>query len=141
MKQLFALPYFEFERERGQALITLLFFTIIGVTVTSAAVVMILINSRSGQKQQQGEIAYQIAESGAENGVLRLLRNPDYTGETDLSIGSGNADIVVTGVGTPAQPYVLVSTGEIGSFSRQVQYTIQYENNLLQVINKQELYN
>src|ERR1700722_5696827 len=75
-----------FNLERGQALITLLFFAIVGITVTSAAVVMILVNSLSGTKQQQGDIAYDIAQSGAENGLIRLLRDPSYTGET-LAVG------------------------------------------------------
>ena len=76
------------QRERGQALLTLLFFAIVGTTITSAAIVMILVNSLSGSKQQEGQIAYDIAQSGAENGLLRLIRNPTYTGET-LPVGRG----------------------------------------------------
>lgn len=125
--------------ERGQALITLLFFTVIGVTVTSAAVVMILVNSLSGAKQQQGEVAYSIAQSGAENGLLRLLRNPSYTGET-LSIGSGSATIAVSGSGTTSDPYVMVSKGTNGSFLREVEVRATYINNLLSVTSRKEIY-
>jgi hypothetical protein len=126
---------------KGQALITLLFFMVIGVTVTSAAVGMVLVNSISGSKQQQGELAYQIAESGAENGLLRVLRTPppDYTGET-LAIGLGQADITVTGAGTVAKPYVILSKGKIGNFLRQVQIQATYQNNLLSVISKKEVF-
>ena len=125
--------------EKGQALITLLFFTIIGVTVTSAAVVMILLNSLSGMKQQQGEIAYEIAQSGADNGLIRLLRNPSYTGET-LPVGSGSATITVTGSGTSGNPYVILSKGTNGLFVREVQVTATYQNNLLTVSSRKEVY-
>jgi len=127
------------KNEKGQALITLLFFTIIGVTVTSAAIVMILLNSLSGMKQQQGEIAYEIAESGADNGLIRLLRNPAYTGET-LPVGSGSATITVTGTGTSGSPYVILSKGTNGLFVREVQVTATYQNNLLTVSSRKEVY-
>ena len=124
---------------RGQALITLLFFTVIGVTVTSAAVVMILVNSLSGAKQQQGEVAYEIAQSGAENGLMRLLRDPTYTGET-LPVGSGSATITITGSGTTANPYVILSKGTNGIFTREVQVKATYQNNLLTVTSRKEVY-
>jgi hypothetical protein len=124
---------------RGQALITLLFFTVIGVTVTSAAVVMLLVNSLSGTKQQQGMIAQSIAQSGAETGLLRLLREPSYTGET-VTIGSGTATITVTGSGTTGSPYVIVSKGTTGAFVRTMQITATYQNNVLAVISRKEIY-
>ncbi len=124
---------------RGQALITLLFFTVIGVTVTSAAVIMILVNSLSGEKLQQGEMAYDIAQSGAENGLLRLLRDPSYTGET-LPVGSGDAVITVTGYGTSSSPYIIISKGTIGEFMREIQITATYQNDLLTVDSQEEVY-
>ena len=131
-------PFF-FTLNRGQAMITLLFFTIIGVTVTSAAVVMILVNSLAGTKQQQGEVAYEIAQSGAENGLIRLLRDPIYTGET-LTVGNGTATITVTGSGTSGDPYVILSKGQNGIFIRKVEIQATYENNLLSVTSRKEVY-
>jgi len=125
---------------RGQALITLLFFTAIGITVISAAVVMTLVNSLSVSKQQQGEVAYEIAESGLDNGLIRLLRSPNtYTGET-LPVGSGSATITVTGSGTSGNPYIVTSTGTIGLFVRKVQATATYVNNLFTVTSQQEIF-
>ena len=125
--------------QSGQALLTLLFFMIIGISITSATAVMILVNSRSGSFQQQGEVAYQIAQSGAENAMLRILRNPSYTGET-LTVGGGTATVVVTGSGTGADPYVIVSTGTLGTFVRKVQVQATYVNNLLQVTSQKEVF-
>lgn len=127
--------------QRGQALITLLVFMIIGITITSAAIGMILVNSLSGTKQQQGELAYQVAQSGAENAVLRVIRTPppQYSGET-LAIGNGTATITVSGSGTVASPYVILSRGQIGNFIRQVEVRAQYQNNLFQITSEREVF-
>jgi uncharacterized membrane protein len=125
--------------EKGQALVTLLFFIIIAVTITSAAVVMIIVNSLNGMKFQQGETTYQIAESGADNAMLRLLRNPNYTGEV-LTIGQGTANIQVTGNGTGSNPYIILSKGQVGNFVRKIQITATYNNSLLTPSNPQEVF-
>jgi len=113
---------------------------IIGITVTSAAVVLMYVNAVSGSKQQDGEVAYQAALSGAENAKIRLLRNPSYTGESNLSIGSGSATIAVTGSGTSGDPYVITSTGTMGNFVRKVQMQATYVNNFFSVSSEKEIF-
>ena len=108
----------------GQSLITLLFFVLIMVTITSAAVILIVINSRSETRLQQGDLAYYVAESGVENAFLRVLRDPTYTGETNLPVGLGTATIVVT----PGNPITILSTGTLGNYVRKVQVTATYTN-------------
>jgi len=121
---------------KGQALITLLFFTIIATTVTSAAVVMIITNSLSGTKFQQGSIAYEVAQAGIENAKLRLLRNPSYQGET-LIVGQGSAVItVIKGDGN----YTILSKGTIGNFTRQIQVFADYNNSLFSVKSEKEVF-
>lgn len=129
------------QRLPGQALITLLFFMIIGVTVSAASVGLIMINSESGSRQQQGEIAYSVAQSGIENALIRVLRTPPpaYTGET-LQVGSGQATITVTGSGTAIDPFVILSKGQVGNFLRQIQVKATYQNNVLQVVSQQEVF-
>jgi hypothetical protein len=125
---------------KGQALITLLFFMIIGLMVTSAAVVLMYVNAISGSRQQDGEIAYQAALSGAENAKIRVLRNPSYTGESNLQIGSGSATIAVSGTGTSVDPYVITSTGTRGNFVRKVQIQASYVNNFFSVLSEKEIF-
>lgn len=125
--------------EQGQALITLLFFVIIASTITSAAIVMILISSYSGLRLQQGMSAYAIAQSGTENAMLRLVRNPSYTGET-LTVGQGTATIQVTGAGTSGSPYIIVSTGKLGNFVKKLQTSATYSNNLFVPSKSVEIY-
>lgn len=126
---------------KGQALITLLVFVVIGISVITMTAEVIMVNSIAGARQQQGELAFQIADSGAENALLRVLRTPPpaYTGET-LSVGTGQSTITITGSGTTADPYVIVSKGQVGNYLRQVEIRTRYQNNLLEVLSKKEIY-
>jgi len=107
--------------QKGQALITLLIFVVISISITSAAVMIIIINSISSTRYQEGVISYYIAESGLENASLRMLRDPNYAGET-LAVGGGTAVVVVTG----SNPKIATSTGTIGNFKRKVQVKMNY---------------
>ncbi len=106
-------------RITGQALITLLFYVMIIIVIITGAVMLIATNSLSATKLQEGISAYSVAEGGAENAILRVLRDPSYIGETDLAIGEGLADIVVT----PGTPVTIISTGTVGKFVRKIQVT------------------
>ena len=111
--------------KQGQTLLMLLVFMIIAITITSAATTLIIVNSANTQKLEGGTVAYHIAESGIENALLRLLRNPNYAGET-LSINGGTATITVAG----SNPYNLTSTGKKGNFSRTLQVIVNYNGNM-----------
>src|SRR3989344_9457916 len=117
---------FKFQIKSGQTLLMLMVFMIIAITVTSGAAGMILVNTANTQKMEGGTVAFQVAESGIENALLRLLRNPNYTGENDLAIGNGMVDISVTG----SNPYTITSTGISGNFSRTIQIVVNYNGNI-----------
>ena len=103
-------------KKSGQALIVLVTFAAIASTIIGSVIlVSIATNSASG-KTQVGSEALDVAESGVENALLRLLRDPSYTGET-VAIGSGSAVISVTGSG----PKTIVSQGTVGSHTRTIQ--------------------
>ncbi len=121
--------------KKGQALIMLLVFIIIGITVTSAAVAIMIINSTSAQKAESGTVAFQIAESGIENALLRLLRDPTYTGETNLPIGDGSSSISVIG----SNPYTITATGVNGNFTRKLEAVVNY-NGIMNIISWREIY-
>lgn len=125
-----------FQYARGSTLVTLLFFMVIAITVTTGAIAMLVTNSISGAKLQQGSIAYQIAESGIENAKLRLLRDQNYAGEA-LPVGGGTAVITVSSVGTN---YTILSRGTVGNFVRQIQATASYANNLLTITSQTEIF-
>ena len=123
-----------FKFQRGQALITLLFFVLISLTITTGAIIIIIANSLSVSKFQEGTLVYYAAESGVENALLRLLRDPNYTGET-LTIGSETAVITVSG----NNPKTVVSVGQNGNFKRTVQAQMNYSNGYYTFSNWKEI--
>src|SRR5438105_3780783 len=84
----------------GQSLVTLLVFVSVALIVTGAAVSLSITNARSATTYLGGERALEAAQSGAENALLQLLRNPNYSGETNLVVGNDLVDISVQTVGT-----------------------------------------
>lgn len=123
--------------EKGQTLVLLLFFVVLAIMITTTAIIMLLVNSLSGTKVQQGTIGYYVAESGIENAVVRLLRNPNYTGET-LTTPDGTVVIQVTG--GSGNPYIITSQSTVGNFSRTIQVTATYNNTILSITNWKEIF-
>ena len=122
---------------RGEAMLTLLFFTVMAMTITAGAIIVLFSNSLSGTRFQQGSVAYQVAQSGAENAILRLLRDPAYAGET-LPVGDGTATITVTNNGGGS--YTIISEGKVGNFVRKIQVDETYSNNLFTETGRREVY-
>lgn len=111
--------------QSGQTLITLLVFIVVATAVTSTAVAVLINTTRSSSILGQSITATHIAESGAENALLRLLRDPNYAGET-LAVGAGTATITVTGSTTKT----ITSIGTIGDFQKTVQVVVTYNNTM-----------
>lgn len=103
-------------------------FAVVSITVTSAAVMAIIVNSRSTGRFALGEDALNIAESGADNAVLHLLRDTNYSGET-LSMGNGTANISVTGSSTKT----VISEGVSGTIHRKIQVVGTFSNNVFSI--------
>lgn len=120
--------------QKGQALITLLIFVVVATIVTSAAIIMLVVNLTTTNKYQQGMFAYYIAESGAENALLRLLRDPSYTGET-MTVGTGTATITVSG----ASEKTIKSEGRIGNFERILEVQTNFSNNIFTITSWREI--
>lgn len=114
----------------GQALIALVIFMVVATIIISGAVTVIVVNSKTTGKFYQGVVSYDIAEAGIENALIRLLRDPNYTGET-LTIGSDTTTIQVTGGGEI--PYTITSTSQVGNFKRTIQATAEYNNSILTI--------
>lgn len=123
------------KHEQGQALILIVIFTVIGSLVISAAVMLTLINSTASDKVYQGSNAYDIAESGAETAMIKLLRDPMYAGET-VPVSDGQAVVSVSGT----NPITITSTGIRGNFRRKIQVTVTTTNNILTVTSWKEVY-
>jgi len=121
----------------GQALVTLLFFVLIGMTLISAAAVFVYENTKSASATEQGVYAYYAAESGVEEALLRMLRDPNYTGTPvgqPIPIGDGN---VVVQVSTASG--LITTTGVYQNAKRKIQVQTVYNNNVLTITSWKEV--
>nr|MBI5455684.1 hypothetical protein [Candidatus Levybacteria bacterium] len=126
-----------FLQESGQALVSLLFVAIIGITIISSAAILVYGNTQSASITEQGTYAYYIAESGAEEGLLRLLRNPNYTGTAlgqSLSVGSGSVTIQVDTISG-----IITSMGIYNSTVRKIQLQTVYNNGVRTISSWKEI--
>ncbi len=110
----------------------LLFFMLIGITVTTAAVHILINNITGASTVEQSALAYATAESGVENALLRMLRDSQYSGET-LTLGGGT---VVTTVSSGT----ITAIGTVGGATRKVQVQTVYNNDILTVSSWKEIY-
>ena len=115
-------------------LISLMIFVVVSITIVTAAVLLVVDNTITSTNQQVGTSTVSIAESGIENALLRLLRDPSYTGEV-LAVGTGQATITVTGTA----PIIITSVGTLGSFQRTVEVQAERVNGVVTVTTWKEI--
>ena len=85
--------------EKGMALVTVLIFTVVAIIVITLGIMLMVIQTGSSSKVASSQEAMFVAESAMENALIRLLRDPNYSGET-LTFTNGTATINVTGTST-----------------------------------------
>lgn len=120
--------------ETGQALITLIFFTVIAVTVITAAISVIFANNLSTSNVELGKEAYMAAESGAEDGLLRLLRDPTYSGSYNINQGVQTQVTITSGVNK-----TITSTGTVNGTTRKIEVQTVYNNGVTSVSSWREI--
>lgn len=116
----------------GQALIVFLFFVLMGITITSAAVMMLLNTMINTSVNERSLLARAYAESGVENALIRYVRNPDYSGEV-ITIGQGSVDVTISGG-------IIVAVAKVGDVTRTIQATTVYNNDEIVVTSWKEIY-
>lgn len=116
---------------KGQALISLLMFVLVAVTVITSTITTVISNTKAASEGQQAVDAYYVAEAGAENALMRLLRDPSYTGET-LPVGNNNATVTVSGS-------TITSIGQVNNLTRKIQVITSYNNNQMIVTSWKEI--
>ena len=88
------------EYKNGFALVTVIVFSAVAMLIITAGVSLSLITTQSNQAFNAGQRALALAEAGAEEAILKLIRNPEYTGETIgadvLNIDGGTAIINIS---------------------------------------------
>lgn len=125
----------KYQHQGGQALVTLLIFTAMAITITTTGAVLLITNLRGTTSTVASYDAYMVAESGVENALMQLLRNPNYSGET-LTINNGTATITVEG----DNPKIVTAVGRAHGFQRTVEAQVNDTLGMLEVLNWQEVY-
>ncbi len=120
---------------RGQALVMLLVFVAVALVISAMAITILIIGYQGSAQLAASQTAWAVAESGVENALLRLLRDPNYSGET-LTIGSDTATITVAG----ANSKIIDSIGVAGEFSRHLRATAIFTNGVMTVSSWQEVF-
>ena len=118
----------------GQTLVMLLIYVVVALIITTSAVAIAVVNSKGTDKVYQGTTALDVAESGAETAMLKLIRDPNYTGET-LTVNGGSATITVTGT----TQKTVTSVGSIGNFTKTIQAIVDTGNDVLTVTSWKQL--
>jgi hypothetical protein len=120
----------------GQALVTLLFIAVIGITITVAAAVFIFQNVQASSVTEQGVGAYYIAESGIEEGLIRTIRDASYSGTLagqPLVVGGGTVVISTSSGG------IITATGTYNNSVRKIQVKTVYNNGVLEIVSWKEI--
>jgi hypothetical protein len=125
----------KFYYQKGQTLVLLLLFMVVAIMITTASVAMIVTNIKATDKISQGTTTVDLAESGAENAIIKLLRDPKYSGET-RSFGGGQVVITITGT----NPKTVISKATINNFTRTIQVTVDMTNNILTMTSWKEIF-
>jgi hypothetical protein len=120
--------------QQGQTIIALLIFMLLSILITTTAVTITVINTQGNNASNFGDLARQAAETGAENAMLQLERDPTYVGET-MNINS-NTTATITVSGTTTRTITSVgSVAGIGTFKRTIIVTATYSGLAFTVTN------
>jgi type II secretory pathway component PulK len=122
------------KNHKGQVLVTLLMFVLVAMTVITAVITAVIANTRSTSTIQQGANIYYVTEAGVENALMRLLRDPNYTGET-MQVDGSTAVITVTGTSSK----IITVQGRQNNLVRKIQVNVSYTNNQMVISNWQEI--
>jgi hypothetical protein len=117
--------------QKGQSLISLLFFMVIGITVIASATIILTTDILSASTQEQSAMSYYAAESGIEDALLRTLRNPTLTVSTSspytITTSDGTASVSIqNSISGGTITDTIVSTGISGSTTRKIQAVTGY---------------
>lgn len=120
--------------QSGYMLTALLVFLVVIIIITTTSVMVSVSSLRSQTYFDAGSEALAAADSGAENAILRLLRDPGYSGET-MQIGNSEVVIAVAG----SSPQVITAVADSGSFERTVRVELERVDGMLEVTSWKEL--
>lgn len=118
-------------KQDGQVLVSILIIIAVSVLATGTAVVASSLSKTTGISTTSDKLLY-AAESGVDESLIKLLRNPTiYNGET-LIIDGVSVNVVVN---RPPTTTTIIITSEAvqDSFRRKVEVFAEFVNNILTI--------
>jgi Tfp pilus assembly protein PilV len=128
----------KYQQKQGLALITVLIFGAVALIVIVFGITLMVIQTNTARQFSSGQKALILAESGMENALLRLLRDPNYSGEI-LTLGNGTATIEVVSNGSDRTVTVTADSSSVLDAKRTIQAIITEENGRIVINSWQEL--
>jgi hypothetical protein len=127
--------------QTGQALLTMLIFMSIGITMLTAATIVLVTNIFGSVTSEQSMTAYYAAESGAEDGLLHVLRNPSYNGTLPpYAVGEAQTSVTITNETTNGSTNAtIIATGTYQQATRTVEIKTATTNGAVVVTSWQEI--
>lgn len=116
-------------------MVTMLYIMVIGILVTTGAAFALIANTQSTTTFETGARARQVAESGIENALIRLVRDPAYAGET-LEVSPGETATITV---STTSGILVTSLGSVSGTSRQIQVSVEYNDGILTIQSWKEL--
>lgn len=117
------------KRQSGQTMIILVFFVVTALAVVVAAIFIMSASLTATADLENGMEVKQLADSGAEEALIRLERDPSFSGES-YTVGDTSISITISGSTT----YTIdVTATSSNNFVRKVEVLANYNNNVLTV--------
>ncbi|MEX0616339.1 MAG: hypothetical protein WD231_00835 [Candidatus Woykebacteria bacterium] len=113
--------------QKGQALVTILIVIAMTTLATSIALVSTSFAQNVGRATQT-EIIHYAAESGVEQALIKLLRDPSYTGETFVTPDGASVQVAVP---LSPNPRLIASVATKNNLKRRVEVSVTISNNIL----------
>lgn len=123
------------QQQTGHVIVSILIVMVVATTVMTAIVSLVISNFLNTGLQLQSSQALSTAETGVENAILRIIRDPDYSGET-LMIGDSTVAVTVTGDTNKT----IRSVGTTSNAQRIIEAQVTYQAGRLELVSWQEIW-
>jgi hypothetical protein len=121
---------------KGQALISLLIFSVIAIAIAAVSMTIVMNSRQKTYLSQEVLNVENAALSGLELGLMAIIRNPSYIGES-LSVNGSDVSIQVTDTQSYKNIHV---TAAAGNATFKIEAQVKFENNRLIILSKKAVY-
>jgi len=120
--------------QKGQALVSIVVLAAAAAVIAAGAALTAISLSKTAALSKDSDKVYYLAESGAEEALLALLRDPTYTGNNQ-KLDNTSVVISVTGINQKT----IISEAFNNNVKRRVEVLAQLTNNILTITSWKEI--